>query len=359
MTDRSLSVVMVVPPYFDLPPKGYGGVEAVVADLVDGLVAGGHKVTLVGADCHNNTMAELVPVWPRPLGDRIGDPEVEVAHAMVTRRAVEHLIAVRDVDIVHDHSFGGPLNGHAYARLGVPTVATTHGVVHTHNRRYYRGLGEDVGLISISLKQRALAPELNWLTTVYNGLRPADWPFRSAKQDYAVFLGRYDPTKGAHLAVIAAHEAGLPIIMAGKKISRVEQEYYEDVVVPLLGPGDEAMDIADATLKRELMLNARCMIFPVRWEEPFGMVMIESMVCGTPVVALNSGSVPEVIEHGVTGFVCEQPSDLADAIRLVGHLDPAACRRRVVENFDVSAMSQGYTDAYQLAIRKAATVSVR
>ena len=359
MTDRSLSVVMVVPPYFDLPPKGYGGIEAVVADLVDGLVADGHKVTLVGADCQNNTMAELVPVWPKPLGDRIHDSEVEVAHAMVTRRAVEHLIKVRDVDVVHDHSFGGPLNGHAYARLGVPTVATTHGIVHEKNHSYYKGLGQDVGLISISRRQRSLAPDLNWLATVYNGLRPADWPFRSDKQDYAVFLGRYHPTKGAHLAVIAAHEAGLPIVLAGKKIEKAEVEYYEDVVVPLLGPGDEAMDIADATLKRELLLNARCMVFPVRWEEPFGMVMIEAMACGTPVVALNCGSVPEVVEDGVTGFVCEHPSELADAIRLVEHLDPAACRRRVVENFGVSTMSEGYADAYHLAIRKAATALAR
>ena len=357
--DRSLSVVMVVPPYFDLPPSGYGGVEAVVADLVDGLVAAGHKVTLVGADCRNATMAELVPVWPKALGDRIGDPEVEVAHAMLTRRAVEHLIAVRDVDVVHDHSFGGPLNAHAYARLGVPTVVTTHGVVHEHNRRYYRGLGRDAGLVSISLRQRALAPELNWLTTVYNGLRPADWPFRSTKQDYALFLGRYHPNKGAHLAVLAAHEAGLPIILAGKKLERAEREYYDDVVIPLLRPGDEAMEVADATLKRQLLVNARCLLFPVRWQEPFGMVMIEAMACGTPVVALDSGSVREVVDSSVTGIVCDRPSELAGAIRRLDTIDPAACRRRVVELFDVTAMTQGYADAYQLATRKAVTAGTR
>lgn len=359
MADRSLSVVMVVPPYYDLPPAGYGGIEAVVADLVDGLIEAGHNVTLVGADCANATLAEMVPVWPRAQIDRLDDPEIEVAHAMLTRRAVEHLIVEREVDVIHDHTFGGPLNAYAYGQLGVPTVVTTHGVVHTHNRRYYRGLGKDAGLISISRRQRSLAPELNWLTTVYNGLNPADWPFTSAKQDYAVFLGRYHPDKGAHLAVLAAHEAGLRIVLAGKKVERAERQYYEDVVVPLLKPGDEAIDVADATLKREMLLNAKCMLFPVRWQEPFGMVMIESMACGTPVVALDSGAVREVIDSGVSGIVCEHPSELADAVRQMDAIDPAACRRHVVERFDVSAMTQGYVDAYELATRKAVPAVTR
>jgi glycosyltransferase involved in cell wall biosynthesis len=359
MADRSLNVVMVVPPYYDLPPAGYGGIEAVVADLVDGLITAGHTVTLVGPDCHNATMAEMVAVWPRAQTDRLLDPEIGIAHTMLTRRAVEHLIVEREVDVIHDHTFGGPLNAYAYAQLGVPTVVTTHNPVHTHNRRYYRSLGKDAGLISISRRQRSLAPDLNWLSTVYNGLNPAEWPFMSTKQDYAVFLGRYHPDKGAHLAVMAAHEAGLRILLAGKKVEPIEQQYYEDVVVPMLLPGDEAMDVADAQLKREMLLHARCMLFPVRWEEPFGMVVIEAMACGTPVVALDGGAVREVIDSGVSGFVCGHPSELADAVRRTIDLDPAACRRHVVERFDVSAMTQGYVDAYELATRKAVPAVTR
>lgn len=344
-----LSVVMVTPPYFDLPPAAYGGVEAVVADLVDGLITAGHKVTLVGAGGHNGTMAEMVPVWPKTIPERLGDPEVEATHAMLTRRAVERLIATRDVDVIHDHTFSGPLNAAAYALKGVPTVVTTHGPVHEKHRRYYRDLRFDAGLVSISRAQRMLAPELNWAGTVYNGLSPAEWPYQAAKQDYVLFLGRYHPTKGAHLAVLAAHEAGLPIILAGKRQEKAEWDYFEDVVQPLLRPGDEAMDIAGAALKRELMANARCLVFPVQWQEPFGMVMIESMVCGTPVVALRNGSVPEVVESGVTGFVCDEPSELAPAIDASTALDPAACRKRVVENFDVAAMVRGYTRVYDRA----------
>jgi glycosyltransferase involved in cell wall biosynthesis len=351
-----LSVVMITPPHFDLPPAAYGGVEAVVTDLVDGLITAGHKVILVGGGGKNGTMAEMVPVWPRAVPDRLGDPEVEATHAMLTRRAVERLIDVRDVDVVHDHTFAGPLNASAYARRGVPTVVTTHGPVHDRHRRYYRDLGFDAGLVSISRAQRALAPELNWIGTVYNGLSPSEWPYQVAKEDYVLFLGRYHPNKGAHLAILAAHEAGLPIVLAGKRQEQAEWDYFENAVKPLLRPGDEAMDIAGAALKRELMAKARCMVFPVQWQEPFGMVMIESMVCGTPVVALRNGSVPEVIESGVTGFVCDEPSELAPAIDAVPMLDPAACRKRVVENFDVAAMVRGYTSIYDRAYNDAAAL---
>ncbi|NUT37561.1 MAG: glycosyltransferase family 4 protein [Hamadaea sp.] len=341
---------MVAPPYFDIPPAGYGGVEAVVADLTDGLIAAGHTVTLIGAG-RNGTQAEMVSVWPGSVADRLGDPSIEVENALLTRRAVERLIALRGVDVVHDHTYGGPLNAMVYRDLGVPTVITAHGPVHNEGRVYYRALGTDVKLISISRNQRRLAPELNWISTVYNGLRPQDWPYAESKQDYALFLGRYHPNKGAHLAVEAAHKAGLPLIMAGKRAEPIERQYFEEVIKPMLGPDDVAMGIADAVQKRELLVNARCLLFPVLWEEPFGMVMIESMVCGTPVVALRSGSVAEVVENGVTGVVCDDPDDLPQALHDVTAVDPAACRRRVTELFSAKTMARGYAEAYQLAAR--------
>jgi glycosyltransferase involved in cell wall biosynthesis len=347
---NALNVVMVVPPYFDLPPKGYGGVEAVVADLSDGLVAAGHKVTLVGAG-ENETMAEMVQVWPGAIADRLGDPYAEIMHALLTRRAVQDLIASDQVDVVHDHTFGGPLNARLYRDLGVPVVVTVHGPVQDDPRHYYRALGTDVDFIAISDQQRHLAPELNWLSTVHNGLRPNDWPFSDRKGDYALFLGRYDPSKGVHLALEAAHAAGVRLVMAGKRSEPAEQEYFEEQIRPMLGPGDEAMGIADAQFKRELLRNARCLLFPVIWEEPFGMVMIEAMVCGTPVVALRSGAVSEVVEHGVTGLICDDPLELPQALRDVTQMDPATCRRRVTELFSAEAMSRGYAQAYHQAIQ--------
>ncbi|MEU8005436.1 glycosyltransferase family 4 protein [Catellatospora sp. NPDC049111] len=344
-----LKIAMVAPPYFDIPPAAYGGIEAVLADLSNALVELGHTVTLIGAG-RDGTQADFRPVWDRAVPERLGEPGPEIIYASLTRRVVESLAAAGEVDVVHDHTFAGPLNAPAYHALGLPTVATVHGPVDSELRGFYRTLGRDLALVAISRRQRSLAPELNWIGTVYNGLRPRDWPFQRAKQDYALFLGRFCPDKGAHTAVLAAHEAGLPLILAGKCAEPAEQKYYTEQVEPLLGPNDKMIGVADATRKRELLANARCLLFPVQWEEPFGMVMIEAMVCGTPVVALRAGAVPEVVADGVTGFVCDDAGQLPDAMRAAARLDPTACRRHVVRDFSDEQTALGYLQAYRAAL---------
>nr|WP_275897108.1 glycosyltransferase family 4 protein [Amycolatopsis thermalba] len=344
--DRPLRVAMVVPPYFDVPPKAYGGVEAVVADLADALVDRGHQVTLIGAG-RPGTKARFVPVWDRTVPELLGEPYPEVIHAIAARRAVQRLAATEGVDVVHDHSLAGPLNAPAY---GVPTVATVHGPVGEDMARYYAELGDDVHLVAISNRQRELAPGLNWIGTVHNALRLADWPYQSEKDDYALFLGRFHPDKAPHLALQAAHRAGLRLVLAGKCAEPIEKEYFEREVRPRLTENDHVFGVADATAKRELLAKARCLLFPIQWEEPFGMVMIEAMACGTPVVALRSGAVPEVVVDGVTGLVRDHPADLAQALRDVRHLDPAKCRAHVAEHFDVGGLGAGYEAAYRRAV---------
>nr|WP_279630552.1 MULTISPECIES: glycosyltransferase family 4 protein [Amycolatopsis] len=344
--DRPLRVAMVVPPYFDVPPKAYGGVEAVVADLADALVDRGHQVTLIGAG-RPGTKARFVPVWDRTVPELLGEPYPEVIHAIAARRAVQRLAATEGVDVVHDHSLAGPLNAPAY---GVPTVATVHGPVGEDMARYYAELGDDVHLVAISNRQRELAPGLNWIGTVHNALRLADWPYQSEKDDYALFLGRFHPDKAPHLALEAAHRAGLRLVLAGKCAEPIEKEYFEREVRPRLTENDHVFGVADATAKRELLAKARCLLFPIQWEEPFGMVMIEAMACGTPVVALRSGAVPEVVVDGVTGLVRDHPADLAQALRDVRHLDPAKCRAHVAEHFDVGGLGAGYEAAYRRAV---------
>src|SRR6187200_3103763 len=167
-----LRIVLVAPPYFDVPPIGYGGVEAVVADLADALVARGHQVTLLG---------------------RLGQPYPEVMNALKVRRAVACIAAADGIDIVHEHTFAGPLNAPAYRGLGITTVVTVHGPIDDDLYPYYRELGDEVGLIAISDRQRELAPDLNWVGRVHNALRIDEWPFRADKQDYALFLGRFAP----------------------------------------------------------------------------------------------------------------------------------------------------------------------
>ncbi|HYN97532.1 MAG TPA: glycosyltransferase family 4 protein [Pilimelia sp.] len=342
-------MALVAPPYFDVPPAAYGGVEAVVADLADALVERGHTVTLFGAGAAG-TAAAFVPVWERTIPERLGEPFPELVNAAVSRRAVEVLAVTDGLDVVHDHTSSGPLNAPAYASLGLPTVVTMHGPVDDDMYRYYGSLGRDVDMVAISERQRALAPDLNWVGTVHNGLRLDAWPYRPEKGDYALFLGRFHPHKAPHLALDAAHEAGLPLVLAGKCAEPVEKEYFERAIRPRLTADDRVFGVADAAAKRELLAGARCLLFPVQWEEPFGMVMIEAMACGTPVVALRAGAVPEVVVDGVTGFILDDPAELAGALGRVGRLDPAACRQRVADHFSVAKLAAGYEAAYRLAL---------
>jgi glycosyltransferase involved in cell wall biosynthesis len=351
-----LRVVLVAPPYFDVPPGDYGGVEAVVADLADALVARGHEVVLVGAG-RPGTAARFVPVWERTIGERLGQAYPEVAHTVLVRRAVENLAADGPVDVVHDHTLGGPLNAPAYAALGAVTVATMHGPVSEDLCRYYRALGSEVHLVAISDRQRQLAPDLNWAGRVHNAVRVADWPFVREKAGYALFLGRFCPDKGPHLALEAAHAAGVPLVLAGKCTEPAEREYFEQQVRPRLTASDCLFGMADARAKRKLLSQARCLVFPVCWEEPFGMVMIEAMACGTPVVALRAGSVPEVVADGVTGVIADDPAQLPAAIRRAAGLDPAACRAHVTERFGVEAMAAGYEAAYRRALQAASAAA--
>ena len=350
---RPLHIVMVVPPYFEIPPRAYGGVESVVADLTHALMRSGHRVTLIGVD-GSGTGADTVPLWPQLIPERLGEPFPEVAHAALARRAVRQLAHEQGVDLVHDHTLAGPLNAPAYAALGLPTVVTAHGPVDDDLRRLYGALGADIDLVAISDRQRELAPELNWAGRVHNAVRVDTFPFQAEKKDYALFLGRFHPQKAPHLALDAAHAAGLPLILAGKCSEPLEKEYFDREVKPRLTPADRVFGVADANAKRELLSGARCLLFPVQWEEPFGMVMIEAMACGTPVVALRGGAVPEVVADGVTGYIADDPAELPELLGRLDRLDAAACRRRVADLFDVDRLGTGYTAVYRLVLERRA-----
>jgi glycosyltransferase involved in cell wall biosynthesis len=353
LSPQSLRIALVVPPYFDVPPSAYGGVEAVAADLANGLVHQGHEVTLIGAG-KPGTAARLLTVWDTTIPERLGDPYPEVMHAILTRHAVEELALAGEIDVVHDHSFSGPLNAPIYANLGLPMVATVHGPVNSDLGNYYRALGKDISLVAISERQRELAPELNWIATVHNGLEPDAWPFVEKKEPFALFLGRYHRDKGVHLALDAAHEAGIPLVLAGKCAEPVEQRYFAEEIAPRLQPQDKVVGVADAKYKRELLSKATCLLFPVQWEEPFGMVMIEAMICGTPVVALRGGAVPEVVVSGTTGWICDRPDELPAAVEAAKDLDPAACRAHVEQRFSADKMARAYASAYRRAMLKTA-----
>lgn len=334
-----LRIAMVMPPWYDVPPRAYGGIESLVADLIDALVERGHDVVMIGSG-NNGTKADFLRTYEVAPSERLGEAMPELIHGAWSERHLDDL----DVDIVHDHSMAGPLTARGRSS---PTVLTAHGPVTGEIGRYYRTLCPEVHLVAISNSQRRLAPDLNWAGMVYNTLRCSDFPFQRNKEDFVLFLGRFSPDKGAHLAIDAARRAGRPIILAGKLQEPGEWAYFEAEVRPRLGSDAEYIGQVDMAGKQELYSAAHCLVFPIRWEEPFGMVMIESMVCGTPVVALRRGSVPEVVVDGVTGIVRDDPADLPAAIEEAGNLDPEACRTHVERNFDVSIMAAGYEKIYE------------
>ncbi|MEW9547582.1 glycosyltransferase family 4 protein [Nonomuraea sp. NPDC050783] len=340
MSVRSrLHIAMVAPPWFEVPPRAYGGIEAVLNDLVRALTKLGHQVTLIGAG-RSGTPARFLATYPKPPSDRLGEAMPEVVHAASANR----LLADLDVDVVHDHSLAGPLTA---AGRSVPTVVTVHGPAHGEMGEYYRLLGDSVGLVSISTAQRLLAPDLTWAGTVHNAIDVTTFPFKERKEGYTLFLGRFSPDKGAHLAIDAARAAGRRILLAGKLIEPAEHEYFDSHIRPRLGEDAVYVGEADGAAKRRLLADARCLLFPIQWEEPFGMVMIEAMACGTPVVALRRGSVPEVVRPGVTGVVCDRPDELPAAIEAAGSLTPADCRAHVNRHFDAISMARGYEKIYE------------
>lgn len=337
---RPLHIAMVAPPYFTIPPEGYGGVESVVADLVDGLVERGHRVTLLAAGDHGTKAQRFIRTWDEHPVAQLGEALPEVVNAA---RVASLIGAGTDYDVVHDHTLAGPLLARSRR---APTLVTVHGPMNDLVD-LYRPLGGDISLVAISENQRRSAVDLNWAATVHNAVDVTSFPFRDRKEDYVLFLGRFHETKGPHLAIDAARAAGVRILLAGKCAEPPEQEYYEAEIAPRLGADAIYVGDADRTEKRRLLAGARCLLFPIRWDEPFGMVMVEAMACGTPVVALGHGSVPEVVIDGCTGVVVEHEGELPAAIARVRGLDPAACRQHAEKCFGVEVMAAGYEDVYR------------
>ena len=341
-----MRIAMVVPPWYELPPSGYGGLEMICAALVDGLVDRGHDVTLFGAGEQTGTKARFVSTTSSLQYQRLGETLPDVLHAAL----VNTMIADGGFDVIHDHTTPGALSA---PRLTTPTVVTVHGAVTGELGDYYEAVGDAVRLVAISRAQRSLRPHLPWIATVHNGVNvPAEpGPPPAAHPDGPVmWLARFNPDKGPDLAIEACRAAGLPLILAGKCNEPAEERYLERVIAPMLDESIDVMVNADRAAILARLRQARCLIMPIRWEEPFGMVMIEAMAEGVPVVALRRGAVPEIVQHEVTGFICDRPDDLPAALLRAHELDPAACVRRVRSRFSADYMAERYEAVYNQAI---------
>ncbi|MFI6266989.1 glycosyltransferase family 4 protein [Micromonospora sp. NPDC051006] len=336
---------MLVPPWLSVPPPGYGGLEQVVAGLVDGLSRYGHAVTLFGAGRKHGTAARnFVSTNPDVQYERLGEALPELAHLA----RVNHLIDAADFDIVHDHTTIGPL---VAGRRAVPTVATVHGNPVGEYGDVLSDTDEGVGLVAISHAQRRLNPGLPWVGTVHNALDLTGIPRKTVPgRGPVLWLARFSPDKGPDVAIRACREAGLPLLLAGKCNEPAERRYYDDVVAPLLDDDVEVVLNADRAETLRMLVDARCLIMPIQWEEPFGMVMVEAMATGTPVVVLGRGAAPELVRSGVTGLVCDRAEELPAALRAAERIDPADCIAHVAENFSISRMALGYEAVYRQVV---------
>ena len=349
-----MKIAQLAPLIEAVPPKLYGGTERVVAYLTDALVDLGHEVKLF-ASGDSLTKGKLAPMWPRALrlDPTVKDPFVPLFMQLetVARRAHEF-------DVIHAHIdyFGYPL----LQRLGVPSVTTLHGRLDLPELPHLYKLFRDVPVVSISNSQRGPLPQANYVATVLHGL-PHDLLVKgTGRGGYLAFLGRISPEKAPDAAIRIAAKAGMPLKIAAK-VDRVDQEYFKTTIEPLLGLGDvEFIGEIREDQKSEFLGNAAALLFPIAWREPFGLVMIESMACGTPVVAFENGSVPEVLEDGVSGFIVHNEIEAVEAVGRAVALDRDRIRAEFDRRFTARRMAENYLSVYSRlpkALRRTGAVS--
>jgi len=335
-----MRIAQVAPLVESVPPKHYGGTERIVAYLTEELVRLGHKVTLF-ASGDSVTSAELIPVCRRSFRqnkratDYLSREVLLMDH--VTQRAGEF-------DMIHFHT--GCLHYLISCHLKVPHVTTLHGRLDTSEllRLYERF--RDMPMISISNAQRAPWPCANWQATIYHGLPQDLFRFHAEPGSYLAFLGRASPEKRVDRAIEIAKRVGMPLKIAAK-VDSADRRYFKREIEPLLNdPHIEWLGEISDKDKDEFLGNAYALLFPIDWPEPFGLVMIESMACGTPVIAYACGSVAEVMDDGVTGFVVNEIEEAVEAVRRVRHLSRARCREVFEKRFTASRMAGDYIDVY-------------
>ncbi|HAG80113.1 MAG TPA: glycosyl transferase [Cyanobacteria bacterium UBA12227] len=337
-----MRIAQVAPLWERVPPPGYGGTELVVGLLTDELVRRGHEVTLF-ASGDSISLAKLESVHPRALRLDTTVKEVAVYEMLQLTKVYER---ASEFDIIHSHMGFSALPYVNFVKT--PTVHTLHGIFTPDNEKMFAH-ARNQPYISISNAQREPRLGINYVATVYNGIDTSIYDFYPESQNppYLAFLGRISPEKGTHLAIEIAKRSGWTLKIAGK-IDVVDQEYFEEKVKPHIdGKQIEYLGEANHAQKQQLMGNAVATLFPITWREPFGLVMIESMVTGTPVIAMSLGSTSEVIAHGKSGFLCNNVDECVAAIDNVTQLDRYTCREHILKNFSVQRMTDGYEAVYQ------------
>ncbi len=347
---RALRIAVLAPPWIPVPPPAYGGIEAVVALLCEEMVARGHEVTLFAAP-GSRSPAEVRSPLQRAHGDQIGSSLHESDHVGSAYDAIDRAAAEgRPFDVVHDNSgFTAVAMAH---RVSAPVVHTLHAPFNEETRPFYKRHGHKVRLVAISRFQLEHTPDgVRVADVVPNPIRVEDWPLRREKEDYLLWMGRMDPAKGAHRAITAARQAGIPLVLAGP-VQPGQEEYFRSEIEPHLD-GHQVVYAGEVGGERrtELFARAKAFVMPIRWAEPFGMVMVEALACGTPVIAFPEGAASEIVIDGENGFHVADEQAIADATRRLEEIDPARCRESVASRYDATVVAEGYEAVYHRAIR--------
>jgi glycosyltransferase involved in cell wall biosynthesis len=341
-----MRIAQVAPLYERVPPSAYGGTERVVSYLTEELVGLGHDVTLF-ASGDSWTSATLAPMRTRSIRT---DPECQdpLACHLLMLEEVAHL--AREFDIVHFHT--GYLHFPIARRLSAAHVTTLHGRLDLPDLPPLFDEFLDMPLVSISNAQRRPLARANWQRTIHHGLPPTLLPFSAKCRGYLAFVGRISPEKRPDRAIEIARHAGLPLKIAAK-IDAADRDYFHSTIEPMLStPGVEFIGEVGDAQKADLLGGAQALLFPIDWPEPFGMVIIEAMSSGTPVIAWNKGSAPELIEHGTSGFIVETIEDAVRAVVDAARLDRTACRAAFDARYTADRMAREYVSIYEKLLER-------
>lgn len=332
---------------FPVPPTTYGGTERVVNTLARGFAAAGHEV-LLAAPSDSSCPVTLAAGMRRADSTKLGAFPREISHIM---RAYK---AMGGMDVIHDHTLMGPLCVHR--SLQIPTFATMHGKLSTDEAEIYRAMSSNTSIIAISHDQIRHVSGIRVTRVIPHGMDLSTVPVGTGQGGYACFLGRMCPDKGVLEAILIAHSAGVPLRLATKMREPAELEYFHEVVQPVLTADDQLIgEIGDAE-KFELLGNAVALLSPLQWAEPFGLMMIEALATGTPIIGTASGAAPEIVDNGVTGYLAPV-EELPGLLLLAATLDRAACRATVEKRFSAQRMVTDHLDVYREVLAQDSTVN--
>lgn len=347
-----MKIAIILPPWIKVPPKGYGGIEIVVYLLANGLVDKGHDVTLC-AISGSSTKGRLFSVFEKEMRPFLDGPPSSFLNVALTHSLASYMeVAEGGYDVVHDNTWKEGIASGAF--IDAPVIHTLHGPMDGENKNFYTLLKGYPGIefVTISDYQQSCLPGLDYAATVYNGIEFSKYPFSEEKEDFFLYMGRFNGEKAPHLACEVVKKLGGKLVLAGKVHEEAERKYFDQYVKPYLN--DNITFVGElghwSKEKMQLLSQARAYLYPIQWEEPFGIIMAEAMACGTPVVALKRGSVPEVVADKKTGYVVETMPDFIDAVKQVDRISAKACRERVEKMFTTQHMVDGYEQVFLKAV---------